>query len=154
MMCLLRSEESLSCAENTSFCPQKTTDILNNPQRHKGHTKKGTMHTLISFKKKKIQNLPPVIDRSRKKVAPLSSLRSKRFRTVSEQRTRNESQRPHEKWSELKSGEGLVNKKVDLWGLEGVRAQPLLPLLPTGLWLTAVKDENVSWLLNFRLSNE
>ena len=33
------------------------------------------MHTLISFKKKRIQNLPPVIDRSRKKVAPLSSLR-------------------------------------------------------------------------------
>ena len=79
-MCLLRSEESLSCAENTTFCPQKTTDILNNPQRHKGHTKKGTMHTLISFKKKRIQNLPPVIDRSRKKVAPLSSLRNKRFR--------------------------------------------------------------------------
>ena len=107
-MCLLRSEESLACAANTTFCPQKTTDILNNPQRHKGHTKKGTMQTLTSFKKKRIQNLPPVIDRSHKKVAPLSSLRSKRFRAVSEQRTRNESQRPHEKWSEY---------KVDLWGL-------------------------------------
>ena len=33
------------------------------------------------------------------------SLRSKRFRAVSEQTARNESQRPREKWDEYKSGQ-------------------------------------------------
>ena len=143
-MCLLRSEESLSCAANTTFCPQKTTDILNNPQRHKGHTKKGTMHTLISFKKKRIQNLPPVIDRSREKVAPLSSLRSKRFRAVSEQRTRGRESKTARKMErvkergEVRGGTGqqkssVKQKSGPLGSGEGVRAHPFLPLLPTGL---------------------
>ena len=38
------------------------------------------------------------------------SLRSKRFRAVKEQRTRNESQRLREKWSNWKSGEGVGKK--------------------------------------------
>ena len=38
------------------------------------------------------------------------SLRSKRFRAVKEQRTRNESQRPREKWRKWKSGEGVGKK--------------------------------------------
>ena len=43
-----------------------------------GH-REGTNHTLISFKKNGIQDPPLVIDRS-PSVAPVSSLRSKRFR--------------------------------------------------------------------------
>ena len=35
-----------------------------------------------------------------------SSLRSKHFHGVSEQKTTNQSQRPRKKWRELKSGEG------------------------------------------------
>ena len=134
-MCLLRSEESLSCAANTTFCPQKTTDILNNPQRHKGHPKKGTLHTLISFKKKRIQNLPPVIDRSRKKVAPLSSLRIASvsvggFGAKNEERE-SKTARKMERVKE-RGGAGQ-QKSGPLGSREGVRAHPLLPLLPTGL---------------------
>ena len=43
-----------------------------------GH-RKGTIHTLISFKKKGIRDPPLVTDRS-PSVAPVSSLRGKRFR--------------------------------------------------------------------------
>ena len=146
-MCLLRSEESLACAANTTFCPQKTTDILNNPQRHKGHTKKGTMQTLISFKKKRIQNLPPVIDRSRKKVAPLSSLRIASV-SVGGFGAKNEEResKTARKMERVQSG--------PLGSGEGVRAHPLLPLLPTGLWLTAMKDENVGfWTSDYLMNN-
>ena len=40
---------------------------------------------------------------------PWVCLRSKRFRAVSEQRTRNEGQRSREKWHEWKSGEGWLS---------------------------------------------
>ena len=64
--------------------------------KDKGLHKKGTMHTL---KKKRIQDSALVIGRS-PSVAPVSSLRRKRFRAISEQRTRNESQRPRIKLRE------------------------------------------------------
>ena len=47
-MCIKASEESLTCATNTTFWSQKTVDILNYP-KDKGPNKKGTMHSFISL---------------------------------------------------------------------------------------------------------
>ena len=47
----------------------------------------------------------------RNRGSPLSSMRSKRFCAVKEQRTRNKSQRPREKWRKQKSGEGVGKKE-------------------------------------------
>ena len=52
---------------------------------------------------------------------PIGNLRSKRFRSVSEQRTKKEGQRPREKWREWKSEEGVGKKG---------RFLPPLPLPP------------------------
>ena len=43
--------------------------------------------------------------------SPLSSMRSKCFCAIQEQRTRNKSQRPCEKWRKQKSGEGVGRKE-------------------------------------------
>ena len=43
-------------------------------------------------------------------LGPNRSLRSKRFRAVYEQRTRNESKRPNEKWRKKKIGEEMGRK--------------------------------------------
>ena len=89
-MRLLASGESLCCAANILlFCPRKTADILNYPQRQRATQKRNNSYA----KEKRIQDLPLVIGRS-PSVAPVSSLRRKRFRAISEQRTRSESQRP------------------------------------------------------------
>ena len=62
-MCIRASEERVSCAANTTFSPQKTADILSYSQRQRPN-KKGTMHTFISFKEKRIQDPALVIGRS------------------------------------------------------------------------------------------
>ena len=54
--------------------------------------------------------LLPKLAYSRTADGSFISLRSKRFRAVKEQRTKNESQRPREKWREWKSGEGVGKK--------------------------------------------
>ena len=62
-----------------------------------------------------------------------NSLRSKRFRLVSEQRTRDESKRPREKWRKWKSGEGVWG-----WGTKSLvsflaRSKPKIPILGLSL---------------------
>ena len=57
-MCLLPSEESLSCAMNTALWPQKTTYILNNPQRQKGHTKRNNAYLNLLQEKKDLRSTP------------------------------------------------------------------------------------------------
>ena len=54
---------------------------------------------------------------------PWVCLRSKRFRAVSEQRTRNEGQRPRENWYEWKSGEARPKPKIPFLGLSLPRNQ-------------------------------
>ena len=54
--------------------------------------------------------LLPKLAYSRTADGSFISLRSKRFRAGKEQRTKNESQRPREKWREWKSGEGVGKK--------------------------------------------
>ena len=39
-MCIRASEESVSCAANTTFSPQKTADILSYPQRQRAKQKR------------------------------------------------------------------------------------------------------------------
>ena len=63
-MCIRASEESLTSAANTTFWPQKTADILSYPQSQRTKEKKEAMHTLFSFKKKRIRDPPLVIGRS------------------------------------------------------------------------------------------
>ena len=62
-MCSLPSEESLSFAMNTTFWPQKTTYILNNPQRQKGHTKRNNAYRNLLQEEKDLRSTP-VIGRS------------------------------------------------------------------------------------------
>ena len=73
--------------------------------------------------------------------SPLSSLSSKRFCAVQEQRTRNKSHRPREKWRKQKSGEGVGRKKE-----ESFLPLPLPPLSFFGSCFIsrAVKTENLS----------
>ena len=54
--------------------------------------------------------------------SPLSSMRSKCFCAIQEQRTRNKSQRPREKQRKQKSGEGVGRKE------EGILSSPPPPL--------------------------
>ena len=72
--------------------------------------------------------------------SPLSSMRSKRFCAVWEQRTRNKSHRPREKWRKQKSGEGVGRKKE-----ESFLPLPLPPLSFFGSCFIprAVKTENL-----------
>ena len=77
----------------------------------------------------------PFLSGSRPFVAGIISLRSKRFRAVSEQRTRKESQRPREKMGRVKERGG---------GLSAVFFLPLPPLsfLRSRSIFRAVKTEN------------
>ena len=111
--------EPLLCGEYTTFWPQKTADILNYPQRQRATQKRNNAYV----KEKRIQDPALVIGRS-PSVAPVRSLRRKRFRAISEQRTRNESQRPRIKLREWKSGEGVVNRKK--------KSGPLCPVVGGG----------------------
>ena len=91
----LPSEESLSCAMNTTFWPQKTTYILNNSQRQKGHTKRNNAYLNLLQEKKDLRSTPCNWKESTS--SSVSSLCRICFRAVSGQRTRNKSQRPSEK---------------------------------------------------------
>ena len=64
-MCLLASEESLSCAANTTFGPQKTADILNYPQRQRATQKRNNAYLDLLEEKKDPRSTPFVIARSR-----------------------------------------------------------------------------------------
>ena len=94
-MCLLPSEESLSCAMNTTFWSQKTTYILNNPQRQKGNTKRNNAYHNLLQEKKDLRS--PSCNWKESTSSSVSSLCRICFRAVSGQRTRNKSQRPSEK---------------------------------------------------------
>ena len=77
-----------------------------------------SLYTRCSYRgvcRKILQAFISLITRSRtlssktvKKLPLLVSLRSKHFRAVSEKRTRNESQRPREKWANKTVGRTLV----------------------------------------------
>ena len=57
-MCIRASEESRSCAANTTFWPQKkTADILSYPQRQRG-TQKGNNAYLYFLQEKKARSTP------------------------------------------------------------------------------------------------
>ena len=63
-MCLLASEESLSCAANTTFRPQKTADILNYPQRQRATQNRNNAYLDLLEEKKDPRSTPFVIARS------------------------------------------------------------------------------------------
>ena len=94
---------------NTTFWPKKTTYILDNPQRQKGHTKRNNAYcNLLPEQEKKDLRFTSCNWKVSPSVASVSSLCSKSFGAGSEQRMRNKknvvSKRVGRGWPARKSG--------------------------------------------------
>ena len=94
---------------NTTFWPKKTTYILNNPQRQKGHTKRNNAYcNLLPEQEKKDLRFTSCNWKVSPSVASVSSLCTKSFGAGSEQRMRNKknvvSKRVGRGWPARKSG--------------------------------------------------
>ena len=57
-MCIRAGEESLSCAANTSFWPQKTADILSHPQRQRAKQKRNNAYLHLLQGKEDLRSSP------------------------------------------------------------------------------------------------
>ena len=117
-MRLLASGESLCCAANTSFWPQKTADILNYPQRERATQKENNAY----LKEKKDPRSSPCnwqepISGSCKQ--PAQKAFPCDFGAKNEER---ESKTAHKiDGVKERGGGGQKKKKVDLWALQAGR---------------------------------
>ena len=130
-MCLLASEESLSCAANTTFGPQKTADILNYPQRQRATQKRNNAYLDLLEEKKDPRSTPFVIARNLSAASVIASIANVSVRFGSKQRGTRVKDLV-KKMERVKGREGVINKKVDLFGLCGGASAPVAPTLPTG----------------------
>ena len=129
-MCLLASEESLFCAANTTFGPQKTADILNYPQRESTTQKRNNAYLDLLEEKKDPRSTSFLIARSPSATSVIACVLGKRFSSVWEQTTRNESQRPREEMERVKERDRRGDQQKSgplwpLWGCERTRRTPL-----------------------------
>ena len=118
-MCLLASEESLSCAANTSFGPQKTADILNYPQRQRATQKRNNAYLDLLEEKKDPRSTPFVIARSPSAASVIACVASVSVRFGSKQRGTRVKDLVKKNGASKRAGRGDQQKSGPLWPLWG-----------------------------------
>ena len=118
-MCLLASEESLSCAANTTFGPQKTADILNYPQRQRATQKRNNAYLDLLEEKKDPRSTPFVIARNLSAASVIASIANVSVRFGSKQRGTRVKDLVKKNGASKRAGRGDQQKSGPLWPLWG-----------------------------------